>query len=84
MHSQRNETFVPAGTTSTNCTRSIEDFERYLKENLSEIFEFGMKIRNRNIFYVLLMKDKKTGQVGFSIMLGDRTVIDYFTKEKET
>jgi len=67
------DNFIPAGTT-------VEQRITSFKENMeatTETTDFGLKIKDRNIFYFLLLRDKLSSMWGFSFMIGDRVIIDY-------
>ena len=72
--------FTPAGTT---ITERFEDVEKYMRETTEVLFDVGMKIKERNIFYILLLKDSITKQKAFSIMIGDKVIYDYFTHNRD-
>ena len=70
--------FIPAGTT---IDQKINSFKEYM-ESTTETTDFGLKIKDRNIFYFLLLRDKMSGMWGFSFMIWDRVIIDYTKKTK--
>jgi hypothetical protein len=41
------------------------------------VSDFGLKIKDRNIFYFLYMKDKLSYRRGLSIMIGDRVIFEW-------
>lgn len=52
----------------------------YIRKALDEEFvvtDFGLKIRDKNIFYFLYLKDKLSYRRGFSIMIGDKTIFEW-------
>ena len=67
--------YIPAGTT-------IEEFEREMESSVEVSFDFGMKIKGRNIFYILYLTDKLSKAWGFTFMIGDKIVINYIKKKK--
>jgi len=70
---------IPAGT-NTGPFMDIVDFEKRIKEEVSIDFELGLRIAEINIFYFVLLRDKRTGQRAFTVMFGDRTVLHIETK----
>lgn len=71
MH--ENDDFIPAGTTIEN---KINSFREYM-ESTTETSDFGLKIKDRNIFYFLFLKDKISSRFGFSFMIYDKVVFDF-------
>lgn len=67
------DNFIPAGTT---IERKISSFKEHM-EATTETTDFGLKIKDKNIFYFLLLRDKLSSMWGFSFMIGDRVIIDY-------
>ena len=60
-------------TASPNTTYSMR---KILDEEFS-VTDFGLKIRDKNIFYFLYLKDKLSYRRGFSIMIGDKTIFNW-------
>jgi len=60
-------------TASPNTTYGIR---KILDEEFS-VTDFGLKIRDKNIFYFLYIKDKLSYRRGFSIMIGDKTIFNW-------
>ena len=63
---------IPAGTTTLTVKGAINRIEEEY-----EVSDFGLQINGRNIFYVLYLKDKLSYRRGFSIMIGDRVILDW-------
>lgn len=78
--------YLPAGTTTQTSPRSYdrirEDMERYIREDIMDIFEFGLKIKDRNIFWAMMMQDKVTKQTAFTLMVGNWTIVNYCSEGK--
>lgn len=70
-----NDKFITAGTQTSPIDSMINSIKRMNEEFI--VSDFGFKIRDHNIFYILYMKDKLSYRRGFSIMIGDKTVINW-------
>lgn len=78
---------LPSGTTqSFTKARSLEEIERdikqYQEDNIDDIFDFGLKIKDRNIFWAMMMREKVTRQIAFTLMIGPWTLINYLSNDK--
>jgi len=70
--------FIPAGTT---IDQKITSFKEHM-DATTETTDFGLKIKDRYIFYFLLLRDKLSSMWGFSFMIWDKVIIDYTKKTK--
>ena len=59
------------------CTDPYHNFMEKMKAETEETFEFGIKIKGRNIFWVLYLTDKLSTNKGFTLMIGEKTIIDW-------
>lgn len=65
--------FIPAGTT---IEQRVNSFKEYIKL-ITEATEFGIKFKSKNLIYILYLKDKLSKYWGFTIMIGNKTVINW-------
>lgn len=68
--------FIPASP-CTNPLHQISDFVHKMKTETEETFEFGIKVKGRNIFWILYLTDKLSDAKGFTLMIGNWTIIDW-------
>ena len=73
--------FVPA----SGCSNPFHQVDDMIKRETEETFEFGIKVKGRNVFWILYLTDKLSDSWGFTVMIGDWTIINYCkTNEKES
>jgi len=67
----------------SNPFHNIADFESKMKSETEETFEFGIKIKGRNAFWILYLTDKLSKAWGFTLMIGNWTLINYFHEDNQ-
>lgn len=71
-----------ANTTPETYYRDIYDFERKMKLETEETFEFNIKIKGKNIFWFLYLTDPMSDNWGVCCMIGEYTIINISRKTK--
>lgn len=66
----------------TNPYHSLSDFENRMKMETEETFEFGIKVKGRNVFWILYLTDKLSSAKGFTLMIGHWTILNLFKESK--
>lgn len=61
---------------SASTTLDYIPIRKVLDDEFS-VTDFGLKIKDRNIFYFLYLKDKLSFRRGISLMIGDRTIFEW-------
>lgn len=62
---------------SPNTVRDPIDQLKHQLQTEYSVFDFGLKIKKRNIFYFLYLKDKLSYRRGVSLMIGEKTVFNW-------
>ena len=68
---------IPAGTTTRSTKpKTFEEHIAEIKEEFEE-WDFGLKLKGKNIFYFLYLKDKLSYRKGLMIMIGHKTILNW-------